>query len=119
MRWKDDAGELFLEVAAEGFLGGFSLRDSFIGFHQCGLIRGEHSGIQGAECRHLGDVACLRHGLRFRGVIVLLHEFRRKKKEGGKERNMRAVCETTCSCYLHRGREEAEDCEMANHREKW
>ena len=25
---------------------------------------------------------------------------------------MRAVCKTTCSCYLHRGREEAEDCEM-------
>ena len=35
---------------------------------------------------------------------------------------MRAVCKTACSCYLHRGREEAEDCDMANHREngeKW
>ena len=31
---------------------------------------------------------------------------------------MRAVCKTTCSCYLHRGREEAGDCEMANHRAK-
>ena len=66
LRWKDGAGELFLEVAAEGFLGGFSLRDSFIGFHQCGLARSENPGLQSTEGRHVGDMTCLRHVLCFR-----------------------------------------------------
>ena len=71
LRGVDSASELFLEISAEGFFGGFSVRDSFIGFHQCGLAGIENPGLQSTEVRHLGDVTCLRHGLRFRGVDVL------------------------------------------------
>ena len=39
------------------------------------------------------------------------------KGDGGK-RNMRAVCEMACSCYLHRGHDKAASCDGANHREK-
>ena len=37
LRGVDDAGELVLEISAEVFFGGFSVRDPFVGFHQCGL----------------------------------------------------------------------------------
>ena len=67
----EGTSELFLGVSAEGFFGGFSERDSFIGLHQCGLPGSQNPGLQGSESRHLGYVTCLRHGLRFRGVIVL------------------------------------------------
>ena len=63
-------------------------------------------------------------------VIARMYEYsvkrnaktRTPKKEEGWKRNMRAVCKTTCSCYLHRGREEAENCEMTTtgkRGEKW
>ena len=71
LRWEGSAGELFLEDSAEGFFGDLSLRDPLIGFHQCGLAGGEDPGLQGTECRHVGDVTCLRHIRRFRGVTVL------------------------------------------------
>ena len=71
LRGEDNASELFLEISADGFFGGFSVRDSFIGFHQCGLAGSENPGLQCTESRHLGDVACLCHGLRLRGVDVL------------------------------------------------
>ena len=71
VRWEGSAGELFLEVSAEGFFGGFSLRDSFIGFPQCGLAGGEDPGLQSGDGCHFVNVGCLRHSLRFRGVDVL------------------------------------------------
>ena len=71
LRGVERTSELFLEVSAEGFFGGISERDSFIGFHQCGLPGSKNPGLQSTESRHLGYVTCLRHGLRFRGVIVL------------------------------------------------
>ena len=71
LRGVESTGKLVFEISAEVFFGGFSVRDPFVGFHQCGLPGSKNPGLQGAEGRYLGDVACLRHGLRFRGVIVL------------------------------------------------
>ena len=69
--WVGGAGELFLEVAAEGFLRGLVLYNPLIGFPQCCLAGGEDPGLQSTECCHVGDVTCLRHCLWFRGVTVL------------------------------------------------
>ena len=71
VRGVNGTSELVLEISAEVFFGGFSVRDPFVGFHQCGLPGSKNPGLQGTESRHLGYVTCLRHRLRFRGVGVL------------------------------------------------
>ena len=59
-------------------------------------------------------------------VIARMYEYsvkterekKRIQKEMGVRRNVRAVCEMACSCYLHRGHDKAASCDVANHREK-
>ena len=81
-------------------------------------MRGQRSEIP-EFCVHGGNLGRNEKRVRDCPYVWLLcengtrkHEVQRKDTKEGEKQNMRAACETTCSCYLHRGREEAEDCEM-------
>ena len=81
-----------------------------------------------AEERNTGEIVCMVGLVEAKGESLIARMYgysvktlRRRtqneaKRMGGNEN--RAACNAVCSCNLHRCREVAEDCDVANYREK-